>query len=1081
MRKKTIRPIDNILGKSNKRDRLSALLRNIAAKASTFYERIDCRYVPDQDAINEGIINERLFLWKTNLSGGNENLFNKRLLWDGISEKSACAVLAPGEFKSPVADSPWVMILRECLIAIRNFKYKDAFEAERNKEKSFEEIMRVLFLPVSRYAKDTVVLKCPDSVNLLSDRAWEDLECYLTDRLIMISSSALELEFTLFSRASDTSLTTMIKRINGTLHKDFEKFLIHIVSDGAESFFEEYAVLARLIAVTVQQWTETTVELLERFIKDSTDLETFFFNNAQLDIIERIITGISDLHNNGRSVMQLYFRDGKKIVYKPKDVNIEEIFFRLIEWINACWNMPKMQAMKVLERRGYGWVEYAEHKPCLNEEEVRRYYVRSGMLLFLFYILEGTDIHYENVIACGEFPVIIDLETIFHHQYVSHYDREDISAQNLAGKRVWRSVLRTMLLPNWIADYDGNRFNVSGLSMESLRENDTGGMKGNMPVKDGNIATAESYMGEIEKGFRLMADMFIKNKKSLTEKDSPVYWFAGAKVRFILRPTKVYSQMIRRLLFHKYLRDGIDMSIQIDTLSQSFMYSNEKPLECPVVKNEHQVLSALNVPFYYAYSSKTDLHLDSDETIANYFAESSHERTLKNITLLDNAEVETQIQFIHNSFHSFRALSTHSAPRADDTLHTMNLESDLVSEDRFYSEAVKIAKNLIQTRIVSTDGSSTWIGMHFMPQINRYEFQVIDHSFYVGNAGIAFFFACLSKITGDGLYSEACRSALKTIRERLCRDPHRYARVLGLGGFHGIPSIAYALFCSGEILKDDSMIEDARRTLSGITEEQIERDKYYDMLLGSAGTLMVILKVISHFNDKNLVKIAHACGKRILESLPGKEGTLENRSIWNDFPRTGFSHGASGVSLALLKLYHKTEQRKYLDTSRILMDYENAFWNEKMQNWLDGNSEKTFFSRAWCHGGPGIALGRLCSLRYSDDKTLKYDIERAIQKGVSESLSQVDNLCCGNLGRALIFYEAGNLLNNTMYSSVATKMTKQVIKKADRHGGAYNLVADLPETVCNPSLMQGLAGVGYALLYMNKKKYSELPFVLSLE
>ena len=40
-----------------------------------------------------------------------------------------------------------------------------------------------------------------------------------------------------------------------------------------------------------------------------------------------------------------------------------------------------------------------------------RFYRRQGALLALLYALEATDFHAENLIASGEFPVLIDLET----------------------------------------------------------------------------------------------------------------------------------------------------------------------------------------------------------------------------------------------------------------------------------------------------------------------------------------------------------------------------------------------------------------------------------------------------------------------------------------------------------------------------------------------------------------------------------------------------------------------------------------------------------------------------------------------
>ena len=55
--------------------------------------------------------------------------------------------------------------------------------------------------------------------------------------------------------------------------------------------------------------------------------------------------------------------------------------------------------------------EKIENIPCKNESEVEHYYFRMGIHLFLGYALGATDLHGENIIAHGEYPVIIDMET----------------------------------------------------------------------------------------------------------------------------------------------------------------------------------------------------------------------------------------------------------------------------------------------------------------------------------------------------------------------------------------------------------------------------------------------------------------------------------------------------------------------------------------------------------------------------------------------------------------------------------------------------------------------------------------------
>jgi lantibiotic modifying enzyme len=54
-----------------------------------------------------------------------------------------------------------------------------------------------------------------------------------------------------------------------------------------------------------------------------------------------------------------------------------------------------------------------EHRACGTEEEAQRFFENSGKLLALAQCLGFNDGHQENVVACGEHPVLIDVETLF--------------------------------------------------------------------------------------------------------------------------------------------------------------------------------------------------------------------------------------------------------------------------------------------------------------------------------------------------------------------------------------------------------------------------------------------------------------------------------------------------------------------------------------------------------------------------------------------------------------------------------------------------------------------------------------------
>ena len=209
----------------------------------------------------------------------------------------------------------------------------------------------------------------------------------------------------------------------------------------------------------------------ERLEADIPELERVFGDDGEeLGNVVELKPSLSDPHRGRRSVVALTFASGRKLVYKPKDMGTEAAYHRLLAWLNERGAPLPFKVLEVLDRSTHGWVEFVEHLPCRDHDEARRYYERAGMLLCLFYVLEGTDCHYENIIASGEYPVLIDTETLMHHRARAVVP-EDENAQTEAFEQIGHSVLRTGLLPRWELSADERTaYHVSGLGEAAEQE-----------------------------------------------------------------------------------------------------------------------------------------------------------------------------------------------------------------------------------------------------------------------------------------------------------------------------------------------------------------------------------------------------------------------------------------------------------------------------------------------------------------------------------------------------------------------------------------------------------------------------------
>jgi lantibiotic modifying enzyme len=74
-----------------------------------------------------------------------------------------------------------------------------------------------------------------------------------------------------------------------------------------------------------------------------------------------------------------------------------------------------------------------------------------------------------------------------------------------------------------------------------------------------------------------MYRFLMDNKDILFQPESPLTAMGKQQVRFVFRPTRVYSLILQKIWASDYLKDGIDYSIELERLSCAFLVAQEKP------------------------------------------------------------------------------------------------------------------------------------------------------------------------------------------------------------------------------------------------------------------------------------------------------------------------------------------------------------------------------------------------------------------------------------------------------------------------------------------------------------------------
>ena len=261
------------------------------------------------------------------------------------------------------------------------------------------------------------------------------------------------------------ALEVNVARIRGLLQGATpEERFINFISrlqqpEVALEILREYPVLARQLVVHINNWINVSLEFLQHLCADWDAVRGLSPENDPGTLVQ-VDGGQGDSHRGGRSVMVAHFSSGLRVVHKPKSLSIDTHLQEFLVWLNERGQQVPFRILQVIDRGTYGWTEFVADAACTSKAELERFYERQGGYLALLYALEATDFHYENLIAAGEHPVLIDLESLFH----SRAGGDMAPAIKLVTATVGYSVLRVGLLPQRIwSSGDDVGVDLSGL------------------------------------------------------------------------------------------------------------------------------------------------------------------------------------------------------------------------------------------------------------------------------------------------------------------------------------------------------------------------------------------------------------------------------------------------------------------------------------------------------------------------------------------------------------------------------------------------------------------------------------------
>ncbi|MFF0057188.1 type 2 lanthipeptide synthetase LanM [Streptomyces microflavus] len=864
----------------------------------------------------------------------------------------------------------------------------------------------------------------------------EDFRSHLTRRLARLAARTLVLELHKARRAG---------RLAGDgPEARFRDFLrLTAGRDGLAAFLTAYPVLARILARTSLAAADALTEMLGRLADDRELLDASGVlgdgatGTPAAGRGPRALTGVEagagDSHRGGRSVMILRFTDGSRLVYKPRPLAAHRHFNTLVEWFGSLPGAPSLRALRVVDRGDYGWVEFVEERPCSSTAETHLFYRRQGALLALLHLLDGTDLHQENLIACGPHPVLVDVETLFHPPLSQAHSADP------AARALHDSVHRVGLLPQLLVG-DSAALDVSAIgggraaaspietadwadagrdTMRLVRRSARFTESANRPRLQGVPADPSAYTDSLCEGFRAGYTSISDYRDELLGRRGLLTDFAQDEVRVVPRPTWTYTTLLDESTHPDLMRDAAERHQVLSLLRTPTLGVPALP---GLEDEEIEELWAGDVPVFLTRPGSTDLWSGTGRAVPVAPGPTGLARVEEKVRAMDTVDRQDQERIIRAAM-----VSTSSKPphRAEGGARARTAAT-APEPEQLLSAARSVGDQLVSLAYRHKERTN-WIGLELLGE-RYWRLAPMAADLASGYTGPALFLAQLAALTGAERYAETAREALAPVPGLLDALHGRVddLTVLGSGAFAGLGGIAYALAEVGSLLGDRAVLDLAGPATRLACAASAAEDGY-GVRGGAAGGLVSLLAVHRTTGRAEAWRGAERCAERISVAPLPEAG--------------GFAEGAAGIGWALLRFAAAGGGEQYRTAGL---------------GALRRAAVEVTGGRAWCEGAAGVALAIADSPDALADPDLSgWLAEQAGELADSAPLAD-DSLCHGELGLLELLGHGALTGDRTPW----VRRAGTLLAAADREGPRCGTPGHVP----HPGLLTGLSGVGHGLL-----------------
>ncbi|WP_052595882.1 type 2 lanthipeptide synthetase LanM [Luteipulveratus mongoliensis] len=872
------------------------------------------------------------------------------------------------------------------------------------------------------------------SLRPLAEEAARDI-----DQPVVAAACVDHLDERLLQLAVRTLVTEMHRlREDGQLAGDsptarFADFANQLANGGLRRTIHQYPLLGRTLATTCAAKARAYQEFCDRLQTDLPHITARLFGGVEPGPLTDL-RAAGDDHGGGRSVLIARFGSGRAVVYKPRPLQILDHFNEIVAWLNGHTDLA-LRSPQVVLGDGYGWCEFVDAAPCSSAQEVATFYRRLGGLLAILYVLDGTDIHFENLIAAGAHPCAVDVETLFHPTPAGQHGRwTDPAVRALA-----LSVRRTALLPQLIAGesgvwdvsgmggddevqapYDGRAWASAGTDLMHLVPAPViAPTASNRPSLDGEFVEPRDQEPALREGFVTAYDAVRQHREELL---ALIGSCREDSCRYVVRMTAAYTRLLEDILHPGLLRRATDRDrFLVEALE------NTHDVGGALADAERADLWRGDIPMFVTRPGSRDLEDAVGGRHTGLLAESAEDAVRRKVAGLGSEDLAEQLWIISASLASRPQPILHRAqpsiPFGD--------PAAAPDPERALRLASRIGEDLMRRAHRDTTRAN-WLGLELIDEVH-WSIRAMGAGLTYGYVGVSLFLAELGSRLDRQDFLDTAAAAMTPIDRVLGAIARDRATLQTVGcGLHGLGGIAYGLARLSTLLDDSDLRRSALNAVQ-LIEPSITDTKQL-LADGAAGGLAAVLAV----GDAGL-----PVDPQLVAALVDTARNPPAHRV-----PAGFLSGQDGIDWALARAGMPSTDR--------------------LTATADGVERAPSDDTGWCEGFGGITIA---DLAYGGPSTT----DRYMNLMETCALQPDVSLCHGELGAIdlLITLSEGD---DGRATAALERRSDAILRRLEND---ETTVFGTPTGVDSQSLLSGQAGVGYGLLRLAFQGHC--PSLMSLE